>query len=129
MAKETKTINAYAGVDETLEIYGAFGWKLLSQSGLHGLTLEMYRDTDHPHYAQLVEAEALYEAKKAESNNLRYPVKPAEPGFFNFKAKKEYQQKLSDFFHEEIQYQNKRKALSEEMRKIVNECRLNYILD
>ena len=53
MAKETKKVNAYGGVNETLDIYGAFGWKLLSQSGTYGLNLELYRDTEIPHYVSL----------------------------------------------------------------------------
>ena len=129
MAKETKTVNAYAGVDKTLEIYGAFGWKLLSQSGIYGLTLELYRDTDHPHYEELVKAEALYESKKNEYANLPRPVKPDEPGMFDFKGKKEYKQKLSDFHMAEIRYSNQTKTLDAEMKKIVNECRLNYIAE
>ena len=129
MAKETKTVNAYAGVDKTLEIYGAFGWKLLSQSGIYGLTLELYRDTDHPHYEELVKAEALYESKKNEYDNLPRPVKPDEPGMFDFKGKKEYKHKLSDFQMAEIRYSNQTKTLDAEMKKIVNECRLNYIAE
>ena len=129
MAKETKSINAYAGVDKTLEIYGAFGWKLLSQSGTYGLSLELYRDTDHPHYDELVKAETLYDAKKAEYDNLPHPVKPEEPGFFDFKGKKEYKQKLNDYNMAEIRFANRRRELDNEMKKIVNDCRLNYIVE
>jgi len=129
MAKETKKINAYGGVDKSLEIYGAFGWKLLSQSGIYGLTIEMYRDTEHPYYEELVKAEALYEAKKEEYINLPRPVKPEEPGLFDFKGKKEYPKKLSDFHMAEIQFSNKQKQLDEEMKQIVMECKLNFILD
>lgn len=129
MAKEIKKINAYGGVDKSLEIYGAFGWKLLSQSGIYGLTIEMYRDTEHPYYEELVKAEALYEAKKEEYINLPRPVKPEETGLFDFKGKKEYPKKLSDFHMAEIQFSNKQKQLDEEMKQIVMECKLNFILD
>ena len=129
MAKETKTIMAYAGVDVTLDTYGAFGWKLLSASGTYGLKLEVYRDTEHPHYAELVKAEQLYEERKEEYSNLPRPVEPEKPGFFNFKGKKEYEQKMKDFYLAQIQWDDRRRELSEEMKKIVKECRLNYILD
>ena len=129
MAKETKKVNAYGGVNETLDIYGAFGWKLLSQSGTYGLNLELYRDTDHPHYQELVKAESLYEAKVEERRNLPHPVKPEEPKFFDFKGKKEYPKKLSDFHMAEIKRDNRFRELTKEIQQIVNETKLNYIID
>ena len=129
MAKETKKVNAYGGVNETLDIYGAFGWKLLSQSGTYGLTLELYRDTEIPHYEELVKAEALYEAKKKEYHNLPRPVKPEEPKFFDFKGRKEYPQKLKEYFHADTVFSDTQRRLWNEMKQIVNDCKLNYILD
>ena len=131
MAKETKKVKSYyTDVDKDLGTYGAFGWKLLSQNGTSGMVeLILYRDTDHPHYQELVKAESLYESKVEERRKLPHPVKPEEPKFFDFKGKKEYSQKLSDFHMAEIKRDNRFRELTKEIQQIVNDCKLNYILD
>ena len=129
MAKETMEIMAYQGVDKVTDIYGVFGWKLLSQSGTYGLKLTMYRDTEHPHYDELNSAQKLYESKEQEALNLKKPVKPDEPGLFDFKGKKEYKQKLADFFHAETVYETTRSNLYKEMKQIVEDCRLKYFTE
>ena len=88
----------------------------------------MYRDTDHPHYVELVKAQERFEAVLNEYLSLSYPKKPEKPGFFDFKGKKEYKQKLNDFSYAEIRYSNKRKELYQEIHRIADETKLNYIL-
>ena len=131
MAKETKKVKSYyADVDKDLGTYGAFGWKLLSQNGTSGMVeLVLYRDTEQPHDEELIKAEALYEAKKNEYYNVPRPVKPEEPKFLDFKGRKEYPKKLSDFHMAEIRYDNTRRALWKEIEQIVIETKLNYIID
>lgn len=129
MAKETMEIMAYQGVDKVTDIYGVFGWKLLSQKGIYGLELTMYRETEQPHYEELVAAQKLYEAKEKEARSLKKPVKPDEPGLFDFKGKKEYKQKLADFFHAETVCETTRSNLYKEMKQIVEDCRLKYFTE
>ena len=129
MAKETMNIMAYKGVDKVTDIYGAFGWKLLSQKGTYGLDLTMYRETEQPHYEELVAAQKLYEAKEKEARSLKRPVKPDEPGLFNIFAKKEYNRKLQEYFHASTVYETTYNNLYKEMQQIVDDCKLKYFTE
>ena len=70
-----------------------------------------------------------YPLKEKEALNLKKPIKPEEPGIFDFKGKKEYKQKLADFFLAETMYETTRSNLYKEMKQIVEDCKLKYFTE
>ena len=68
---------------EDMYLLMRMGWELLS---INGNQITMSRETQNPHYVELVKYQAKYEEMLNEYNSIMYPDPPAKPYPIEFKT-------------------------------------------